>query len=145
MEVKRASDIMSSILKPCHGIKAPEKDNFLQADARAIIVAGSDITAAAQTYLFYHLAQRPEIFARLRSELPPLTNGDWRDTDIRLTHYLNACITESLHLYPPVPSGVSRLPPAERVKIENIFVPPLTTFWIPNRVIHRGLSVLTFC
>lgn len=133
-----AADIMSFLLEAYTDIQSPENSRSLHADARLIIVAGSDTTAAALKYLFYHLAQRPDIVAKLRVELDPLFANDQHDLNVQSAPYLHACITEALRLHPPVPSGVSRLVPTQGVKIGDTFIPPNTTFWLPTYVIHRG-------
>ena len=66
---------MSFILKAYEGIDKPENDSYLQADSRLIIVAGSDTTAAAFTFLFYYLAKDPRQVEKLREELKPLMQG----------------------------------------------------------------------
>ena len=118
------SDIMSFILKAYQDIDRPERDPMLQADARLIIVAGSDTTAATFTYLFYYLAKDPEQVKKLREELKPLTSSDdWSDKDINQAQHLNGCIYEALRLHPPVPSGVQRLTPPEGMEVDGRHVP----------------------
>ncbi|WPH03856.1 Hypothetical protein R9X50_00673900 [Acrodontium crateriforme] len=130
-------DIMSSILKAYKGIKNPEKDTMLQADARLIIVAGSDTTAAALTYLFYYLAKDPSQQKKIRDEVRPLTAGNWSDKDIRAAEHLNGAINEALRMHPPVPSGVSRLTPPEGVQVGDTYIPGNTVFWMPLYVMGR--------
>ncbi|EMC93926.1 hypothetical protein BAUCODRAFT_150161 [Baudoinia panamericana UAMH 10762] len=134
-------DIMTSILKAYQGVKQPQKDSMLQADARLIIVAGSDTTAAALTYLFYHLAKDRKQVQKLRDELKPLTRGDWSDKDIRHAQHLNGAINEALRLHPPVPSGVSRLTPKEGMMVGDTCVPGNVTFIMPQYVMGRDESI----
>lgn len=137
-ESKGESDIMSWILRAYQDIERPEKDSFLQADSRLIIVAGSDTTAAAFTFLFYYLAKDPEHVKKLREELKPLISGDWSDRDINQAQHLNGCIWEALRLHPPVPSGVQRLTPSEGLEVDGRHVPGNTAFWMPQYVMARG-------
>lgn len=132
-------DIMSFILKAYEGINRPEQDRMLQADARLIIVAGSDTTAAALTFLFYYLAKDPEQVKKLREELKPLAQGDWSDRDINQAQHLNGCIWEALRLHPPVPSGVQRLTPVGGLEVDGRHVPGNTAFWMPQYVMARGM------
>lgn len=142
---KRESDIMGWLLKAYTDHPNPEKDTMLQADARLIIVAGSDTTAATFTYMFYHLAKNPECVKKLREELEPLTRGDWQEKDIRGAQYLNGCINESLRLHPPVPSGVNRLTPPEGLTVNDVYIPGGVTFFTPQYVMGRGKPYHPHC
>lgn len=129
---------VSWILRAYKEIKEPGKDPMLQADARLIIVAGSDTTAATFTYMFYHLAQHPEEVKKLRDELRPLTKGEWSDKDINQAEHLNGCIYEALRMHPPVPSGLQRSTPPEGMEIDGRHVPGKTVFYMPQYVMGRG-------
>nr|POE72758.1 tryprostatin b 6-hydroxylase [Quercus suber] len=131
-------DIMTSLLKAYQGIDHPEQDPMLQADARLIIVAGSDTTSAALTYLFYHLAADPSQQKKLRAELEPLTVESWSDKDLAKASLLNGAINEALRLHPPVPSGVFRLTPKEGLQVGDRWIPGNTNFIIPLYVMQRG-------
>lgn len=137
---KGGTDIMSWILRAYKEIQQPGKDPMLQADARLIIVAGSDTTAATFTYMFYHLARNPEVVKTLREELRPLIQGDWADKDINQAEYLNGCIYEALRMHPPVPSGLQRLTPPGGMQIDGRQVPGNTVFYMPQYVMGRGKS-----
>ena len=136
---KGGSDIMSWILRAYKEIAQPGKDHMLQADARLIIVAGSDTTAATFTYMFYHLAQHPEEVEKLRKELRPLCKGDWADKDINQAGHLNGCIYEALRMHPPVSSGLQRLMPPEGMEVDGRHVPGNTIFYMPQYVMGRGM------
>ena len=135
---KSGSDIMSWILRAYQGIDRPERDTMLRADSRLIIVAGSDTTASAFTYMFYYLAKDPEQVRKLREELKPLMSGDWSDKDINQAQHLNGCIWEALRLHPPVPSGVQRLTPPQGMEVDGKHVPGNTIFYMPQYVMGRG-------
>jgi len=138
---KGSSDMMSWILKAYQGVDRPDKDPMLRADARLIIVAGSDTTAATFTYLFYHLAKNPEFVEKLREELRPLVSGTWSDKDINQAQYLNGCINEALRMHPPVPSGVQRQMPPQGMEVDRRHVPGGTIFYMPQYVMGRGKIV----
>ncbi|EME82006.1 uncharacterized protein MYCFIDRAFT_215553, partial [Pseudocercospora fijiensis CIRAD86] len=140
-ETKRESDIMGWLLKAYKDVPHPERDPMLQADARLIIVAGSDTTAATFTYLFYHLAQHPEIVQKLREELEPLMQGNWQEKDIRGAQCLNGCINESLRLHPPVPSGVERVTPPEGLQVGETYIPGNVTFFTPMYCMGRDPDI----
>jgi hypothetical protein len=138
-------DIMGWLLKAYKDVPHPEQDPMLHADARLIIVAGSDTTAATLAFLFYHLAQEPEHVEKIREELRPLTQGDWHDKDIHNAAHLNGAINEALRLHPPVPSGVQRTTPKEGMHIGETFIPGGTNYWMPQYVMGRGKQLLSPC
>ncbi len=125
------------------GYKNPADDPMFQGDARLIVVAGSDTTAATMAFLFYHLASQPEEVEKLREELKPLVGGgEWSDYEIKNAPRLNGAINEALRLHPPVPSGVERLVPEGGATIGDVFLPGGTAFHMPQYVIGRGKSPL---
>jgi cytochrome P450 len=134
-------DIMGWLLKAYKDVPHPEQDSMLHADARLIIVAGSDTTAATLAFLFYHLAQEPEVVEKIREELRPLTQSEWHDKDIHNAAFLNGAINEALRLHPPVPSGVQRTTPKEGMHIGETFIPGGTQYWMPQYVMGRGKSI----
>lgn len=135
-------DIMSWLLRAYADVPHPERDGMLTADTRLIIVAGSDTTAATLTFLFFHLAQRPDLVARLRAELEPLcAGGAWADADIKGATLLNACINEALRLHPPVPSGVPRLTPPEGLQVGDTYVPGNVSFVLPLYPMGRDARI----
>lgn len=138
---ENGADITSWILKAYQGVEKPQRDPMLQADARLIIVAGSDTTAATLTYLFFYLAQDPSQIQALREELRPLTQGEWSNKDILVAPHLNGVINEALRMHPPVPSGVSRKTPKEGLQFGETFIPGDTTFIMPQYVMGRGKSI----
>lgn len=138
-----STDIMSWLLKGYESTDIdPSKDVLLQGDARLIIVAGSDTTAATLTFLFYHLALDPSQTRKLREELKPLTaGGDWTHRDIQNASHLNGVINEALRLHPPVPNGVSRKTPPQGMQVGETYVPGNALFVMPQFTMGRGKSV----
>ncbi|KAK2778748.1 hypothetical protein FQN52_005483 [Onygenales sp. PD_12] len=109
---------------------------FTTGDSRLIIVAGSDTTAAALTYVFYHLARDPTHVDIIRKELQQvsgLSNNDLKD----LPH-LSGVINEALRLHPAVPSGLQRQTPAEGLQVGDHFIPGSVNVLIPAAVIGRS-------
>lgn len=130
-------DITQSLID--HYNKAEDKKslwNMLCGDSRLIIVAGSDTTAATLSYLFYHIASKPQWQDKLRKEMQQI-KLDNRSTDrvipdslLKEAPILNGMINETLRLNPPVPSGVFRKTPAEGVNIGETFVPGNTVIQV---------------
>ncbi|PVH72767.1 cytochrome P450 [Cadophora sp. DSE1049] len=134
-------DIMSWLLEADPMSSDPFKEHmWLVGDARLIIVAGSDTTAATLTYLFYHLALSPTIVQNLRKELQPLQkpDGTFDNKELQNAEYLNGVINETLRLHPPVPGGVSRLTPKEGVQIGEVRVPGETVVSVPLWTVGRS-------
>ena len=122
--------------------KDPNALPLIQGDARLIIVAGSDTTAATLSHCFYHLAAQPEVVTKLREELSTLVGGegDVQNQKIQDAEYLNGVINETLRLNPPVPSGVFRKTPKEGVMIADRFIAGDTVIQVPTYVLGHGTS-----
>jgi len=117
-------------------------------DSRLIIVAGSDTTAATLTYLFYHIASKPEWQEKLREEIHGVKQKHMNEKEgtVILDQWLkdedqapilNGMINETLRLNPPVPSGVFRKTPSEGVNIGTTFIPGDTVIQMPQYVMSR--------
>ena len=78
-----------------------ERD-LLMADARLLIVAGSDTTSTLMSHLFCHLCQNPQSMEKIRAEVSPfITEGcEVKNVDLQNLEYLNSCINETLRLNP---------------------------------------------
>ncbi|KAL2860842.1 cytochrome P450 [Aspergillus lucknowensis] len=96
----------------------------LHLDSKLIIVAGSDTTSTAMSFLFYYIARDPGLLERLREEIESLINdGEIEHRKIQHAPLLNGCINEALRLHPPVPSGLHRKAPPEGVYIGEQWIP----------------------
>ncbi|KAH8813450.1 cytochrome P450 [Flagelloscypha sp. PMI_526] len=108
-------------------------------DAFIGIVAGSDTTVYTLSLLFFLLLSYPEKLQKLREEIHALDEGELNNLS-RLAQlpYLNACIDETLRLFPPVPGQLSRTPSSGSGKvIAGQFVPDGTTVYIPTVLLSR--------
>ncbi|CAL1708242.1 unnamed protein product [Somion occarium] len=80
-------------------------------DGMMSIVAGSDTSATNLTHLFYFLLKNPEMKKRLQEEIDHIFPQGEETADYTKQSempYLNACINESLRLYPAVLFGLQR-------------------------------------
>ncbi|KAL6872288.1 cytochrome P450 [Trichoderma longibrachiatum] len=68
-----------------------------------LLLAGRDTTAGTLSSLFYILARRPDIWAKLQTEIKRLGGRKPTYNDIKGLKYLRQLIDETLRLYPPVP------------------------------------------
>ncbi|KAI1747020.1 cytochrome P450 [Xylaria castorea] len=121
----------------------------LYGDAFAITVAGSHSTAATLTMMFFELARRPSIQLQLRQELQTAGatiqyshhNGARKLVDTSVFNrlpILNSCITETLRLYPVVPTGGIRQTVNKGVKVGNKWIPPNTVIVMPRWSMGRS-------
>ncbi|KZO92130.1 cytochrome P450 [Calocera viscosa TUFC12733] len=108
-------------------------------EAVLVIIAGSDSTTLVSFFLFFFLAQHPAAVARLRQEFQDTHNkyGELTIENLSDLPYLNACINESLRLYPPVPNGHPRRAPEGGATVAEQFIPEGTTVIIPAYTIQR--------
>jgi cytochrome P450 len=73
-----------------------------------ILLAGRDTTASLLSNMFFEIAKRPDIFAKLRDEVSFLEGRTPTYEELRNLKYLKWCLNESLRIHPVVP-GNSRL------------------------------------
>lgn len=112
---------------------------WLLGDARLIIVAGSDTTAASLTFMFYQFARDKNLGQKLREELDTLKkeNGSFDVKELANADVLNGVINETLRLYPPVPSGVYRQTPPEGIMVGDRRIPGDITVSVPLWTLGR--------
>lgn len=137
---------MQSLIEPFKGQKPTGTDlTMLQGDARLIIVAGSDTTAATLTHVFHYLAKDPSQVEKLRTELTPLleADGSVSHTKIQNADHLNGCINEALRLNPAVPSAVHRMTPPEGLDVGGTHIPGGMDVFCPQYVISRNEEAYT--
>jgi hypothetical protein len=77
--------------------------------AGQLIGAGSETTATALSGAIFQLLQHPAEIKKLTEEIRTFTSPeDMSFTKLANITYRNACLTESLRLYPPVVEGLPR-------------------------------------
>ncbi|KAF2852748.1 cytochrome P450 52A12 [Plenodomus tracheiphilus IPT5] len=70
-----------------------------------ILLAGRDTTASLLSNMFFQLARRPEIWAKLREEVDTLGGQTPSYEQLRGLKYLKWCLNESLRIHPVVPGN----------------------------------------
>ncbi|KAF2186550.1 benzoate 4-monooxygenase cytochrome P450 [Zopfia rhizophila CBS 207.26] len=130
-------DFMSAMLK--NGLS--EKDGHYQenekimsraelhSNAYILIIAGSETSATALSGITYYLCKHPIVLQRLLTEIRTCFSAD-ADINFNSTaqlSYLNAVIEEGLRVYPPLVTGLCRLPPPGGDIVDGHFVPEGTT------------------
>ncbi len=77
-------------------------DTQLRAESLILFVAGHETTANVITWMFYLLAQHPQVVQKLRQEFDTVVGKDELDyEDFRNIPYAVQVINESMRMYPP--------------------------------------------
>ncbi|KAJ5090223.1 hypothetical protein N7532_008907 [Penicillium argentinense] len=97
----------------------------IDANAAVFVLAGSETTAALLSGCVYYLLRYRDKYLRLAKEIRGAFN---KPSDIKLAAitelpYLNAVLTETLRIYPPIPSMLPRIVPDGGAYIDGEFVP----------------------
>lgn len=94
-----------------------------------LLVAGSETVATCLSGATYHLLKSPSSLTRLQAEV---RNAFQSSDDITLRTvgssgrlpFMEAVLTESLRIYPPIPQSLPRVTGLEGEIIDGKFVPP---------------------
>lgn len=70
-----------------------------------ILLAGRDTTASLLSNMFFEVAKRPEIYAKLRDEVAALNGRAPTYEELRNLKYVKYCLNESLRTHPVVPGN----------------------------------------
>ncbi|KAF5630165.1 cytochrome P450 monooxygenase [Fusarium tjaetaba] len=138
-------DVFSWILSDYDALNNPTAQDTinLRGDAQLIAVAGSDTTASSLACLFFELAVNPETCLDLQRELDQYyaEHGKLDHSGLSKLKYLQACINESMRLYPAIPSGLQRMTPPEGLDVGSTHLPGDTIVTIPTYTFNRGKGV----
>ncbi|KAG6474514.1 hypothetical protein ZIOFF_068451 [Zingiber officinale] len=84
-------------------------EEFVRDNLISFVLAGRDTTPSALTRFFWVLSSRPDVVAQIRGEIERIRSGRrqgetlFTQDDLKQMNYLQAAISETLRLYPPVP------------------------------------------
>ncbi|KAJ6451361.1 cytochrome P450 [Mycena vitilis] len=115
----------------------------IENDVQTGIVGGSDTLASTLANTVFSLLKYPEMMKTLQREIDATFHIDGVDLHDsgRLAElpYLNACINETLRVFPPVQTRVSRGIPKGHggMHVAGVYLPESTSIDFPPRVIHR--------
>jgi len=100
----------------------------MHSNSTLIILGGSETSATALSGGIYHLSRNPEKFKKLVDEVRTQikTPEDFTLNNLAHLTYLNACLEESMRIYPPVAGYLPRTAPKEGCMVAGYFVPPFT-------------------
>jgi cytochrome P450 len=130
-------DVMTYL--DCPDDRRPLTLEDLVSDALISQLGGSDTTTSMCVHILYHLALYQEVQSRLFAEISEvLSPGQLFDYGtISPLKYLEAVIKETLRLYPPAPTGLSRKVPLEGIAIGGVFVVGGVDVSTPTYSLHR--------
>ncbi|CAN8241254.1 unnamed protein product [Cochlearia groenlandica] len=77
----------------------PNSDKFIRDVVFSLLLAGRDTTSSALTWFFWLLTKHPQVMTKIRQEI----NTKFDPNDLDKLIYLQAALSESMRLYPPVP------------------------------------------
>lgn len=122
-----------------------QKDNGLTyqelvMNAQAYIIAGSDTTAVTLTYLIYCVCEHPDVLEKLAQEVQSLPDN-FTDKECRELPFMNQVITETLRLYPAVPTGLRRVVPPGGAILGGYQLPSGITVSTQAYSMHRNPEV----
>lgn len=96
-------DLLSMLLRAVdeEGDGGRMTDEQARDEAVTLFLAGHDTSAAALTWLFYHLAREPDVRARVERELDALGGAPPRMADLKRLPFLEMVVKETLRINPP--------------------------------------------
>ncbi|KAI9041872.1 cytochrome P450 [Aspergillus affinis] len=139
---QQRADLFSSLLSYAKAMNKSHTSvrHSLLDDADLAISTGTDSIAYTLSALMWLLATHPKQQELLHEEIrrfPPTGSGLHLDYTKDSASYLNACINETVRLYPVIPGGIQRLTPPEGVTIAGRFIPGNTIVSTPIWSMHR--------
>jgi cytochrome P450 len=131
-------DIWNLILKrdESSGLSLEE----MHSNASIFMLAGTETTATLLSGLTYYLLKNPDKMKTLTEEIRGSFPSDADLTLEKLAQlkYMHACLEEGLRMYPPVPSGMSRLIPPGGAEICGEYVPHGSTVYATQLCMYRN-------
>lgn len=127
----REVDFLDMLMKDKAMSPSLVKDNI-----KTLLFAGHDTTGAALAWFFYLLAKHPHHMERVREEVLARfgKNGNPSYDELETVHFLNACLLETLRLYPS--AGFTKQPKGD-VEIAGYVIPKFTEIFFLPYLLHR--------
>ncbi|GME48595.1 Cytochrome P450 [Neofusicoccum parvum] len=116
------NDIVTWLIKAFEE-KAPYAAHTIEGlddDSRALVIGGADTSSATLVIALYYLCTHPHIYTTLQSHVDTVFPGGpstFTYAPLDSIPLLEAIITETLRLQPPVPSGQPRVTPPEGLHV----------------------------
>ncbi|KAF2454093.1 cytochrome P450 [Lineolata rhizophorae] len=128
------TDVFSWLLKPGKGISLNHN-----ADARLLVLAGSDTSSSVLVFIFYYLCKYPDQLRKLQTVVDNVARAKGfldAHTLMNVPH-LDGVINETMRLHPPVIFGLQRQTPPEGIMIGDKHIPGNSHVRIPHWSIQR--------
>jgi cytochrome P450 len=135
---KKCGDLLGMLLsaQDVEGDGLGMSDQQVRDEAMTMFVASHETTATAMTWIWYSLAQHPEVASQVRDELETVLGGRPPEyADIERLQYTRMAIAESMRLYPPVWAITRRA--LGDYAFGDWLVPAGTTIGMSQFVMHR--------
>jgi cytochrome P450 len=120
-------DIVSKLIQKQTNDVQGLSDYLVTCEIANLTFAATDTTSVVLSFLFWELAQHPEMQAQLRSELQhaQIAPESGIPTHQSLIHFpfLNAVIQEAMRRHSPIPMGLLRQTPPGGLTIAGYFIP----------------------
>lgn len=102
----------------------------LYSNCEALIIAGSETSGTLLSGLMYHILSTPRVHKKLVQEIRSSFSSeeDMTVPSLRKLEYLGAVVEEGLRMFPPTPTGLPRIVPAEGKVISGEFIPAGVSF-----------------
>jgi cytochrome P450 len=135
------SDFMTAILAHV-GKESGMSVGELYANTQTLVMAGSETSATVLAVVAFSLMAHPDKLRKLRRELDDAFAADREITftSVAGLPYLNAVISESLRILPPVPAGIHRFVPAGGGFVDGRWVAGGTDVHVPHFAASRSPS-----
>ncbi|EER41050.1 trichothecene C-15 hydroxylase [Histoplasma capsulatum H143] len=117
----------------------------LSANARLLLVGGSETTATLLCGVTYLLLSNPQTLERLTAEVRSAFKSE---DEINMSsandlNYMLACLDEALRVYPPVPLGLPRVVPKGGCEISGKFIPEDTVVAVHHWATYHNEKYFT--
>jgi len=97
-------------------------DDAIRSEAAGFLLAGSDTTGMALTYMVWAVLRRPDLRRRMEAEVATL-DPEFTDKDVEKLPLLNNVLDEVLRLYNPGSGNIIRQVPEQGVTWLGYFIP----------------------
>ncbi|KAI4460048.1 cytochrome p450 [Holotrichia oblita] len=118
--------------------------NELAAQAFVFFLAGFDTTSSSISFALLELALNEDVQNKLRIEINEVLknyNGEYTYDMLGELHYLDMVISETLRMYPPIPSYTRVCTKDYRVPGTDLVIPKGQRVFIPIQGIHNDPEI----